>query len=365
VTGLKTLILAGGFATRLRPLSCSRPKTLFPIVNKPLLQWIFEELANNDVKEAILAINALTQFYIKQQKPAKCGLNLKYVIDPPKTPLGTAGAIKNAEKTVGYNEPFIVLNGDILVNINYKQLFETHIKTGALATIALCKVDDPYRYGVAELERDNCIKKFIEKPVKGQAPTNFINAGVYVLSPKVFEYIPKGKQCSIEREVFPLLAKEQKLFGHMVDGLWMDIGKPEEYLLANKIILDKLALANKLKTFKKAKIEMPTDVDRRVVVGKKTVIGPYAILGKNVAIGDNVQICNSVIFPDTEIGDNTIVNGAIIGEGAIVGKNVRVNNGCIIGDQSKIGDNINLIEDYAVCPAKEISGTILKRNIIC
>jgi mannose-1-phosphate guanylyltransferase len=365
VSDLKALILAGGFATRLRPLSCSRPKTLFPIVNKSLLQGIFEELAINDVKEAILAVNALTQFYIKQQKLSKCGLKIKYVIDPPKTPLGTAGPIKNAEKAIGHNEPFIVLNGDILVNINYKQLIDTHIKTGALATIALCKVDDPCRYGVAELENGNCIKSFIEKPTREQAPTNLINAGVYVLSPKVFDYIPKGTHCSIEREIFPLLAKEHKLFGHMVDGLWMDIGKPEEYLLANKVILDRLYLADKLNPLKKVKVEMPIAVDKHVVVGKKTVIGPYAILGRNTVIGDNVQICNSIIFPDVKIGDNTIINGAIIGEGAIVGKNVRVNNGCIIADQAKIGDNVNLIEDYAICPDKEVSETILKRNIIC
>jgi mannose-1-phosphate guanylyltransferase len=366
VTVLKAVILAGGFATRLRPLSCSRPKTLFPIVNKPLLQWVFEGLAANEVSEAVLAVNALTQFHIKQQKLSKCGLKIKYAIDPPKTPLGTAGPIKNVEKIVGHDEPFVVLNGDIVTNINYKQLFDAHKKTGALATIALCKVDDPCRYGVAELKNGNCIKRFIEKPTKEQAPSNLINAGAYVLSPKVFDYIPKGKQCSIEREVFPLLAKERKLFGHMFDGLWMDIGKPEEYLLTNKIVLDKLtSTSNKLSVAKKIKAKIPVAIDKHVVIGKKTIIGPYAVLGKNAIIGDNVQICNSIVFPDVKIGNNSIVNGAIIGEGAIVGENVRINNGCIVGDQAKIGDNVDLVENFAVCPAKEVSETILKRSIIC
>ncbi|MCL1976988.1 MAG: NDP-sugar synthase [Candidatus Bathyarchaeota archaeon] len=359
------MILAGGFATRLRPLSCSRPKTLFPIINKPLLQWIFEGLATNEIKEAVLAVNALTQFHIKQQKPPRYGLKIKYTIDPPKTPLGTAGPIKNAEKIIGHEEPFVVLNGDIFADINYKQLIDTHIKTDALATIALCKVDDPCRYGVAELENGNRIKNFIEKPAKGQAPTNLINAGVYVLSPKVFDYIPKGKQCSIEREVFPVLAKEHKLFGHMTDGLWMDIGKPEEYILTNKIILDNLIMANKLKPLKKSETKSPVAIDKGVVIGKKTVVGPYAILGKNVIVGDNVQIRNSVIFPDVKICDNVTIDGAIIGEGAIIGKNAQINKGCVIADQVKIKDNINLTEDFAVCPAKEISETILKRNIIC
>ena len=365
MTSLKAVILAGGFATRLRPLSCSRPKTLFPIVNKPLLQWIFEGLASNEVREVILAVNALTQFHIKQQKLSKCGLKIKYAIDPPKTPLGTAGPIKNAEKIVGHEEPYIVLNGDIFADVNYKELINTHMKTGALATIALCEVEDPSRYGVAELEKNNRIKNFIEKPVKEQAPTNFINAGIYVLSPEVFEYIPKGRPCSIEREVFPVLAREHKLFGHMLEGLWMDIGKPEEYLQTSRIILDKLAAANRLKPYRKIETKKPVAIERGCVVGKKTVIGPYAVLGRNVIVGDNVQIDNSIVFSDVKIGANTIIKGAIIGEGAIIGRNVQVNTGCIIGDQVKIKDNISLTKELAICPGKEISETILKRNIIC
>ena len=102
------MILAGGFATRLRPLSCTRPKTLFPIVNKPLLQWIFERLAKNNIQEAILAVNGLTAFYVKKQRIPKYGLKIKYSIDPPKKPLGTGGPIKNAEKLIGYTEPFPV-----------------------------------------------------------------------------------------------------------------------------------------------------------------------------------------------------------------------------------------------------------------
>ncbi len=363
MTRLKAVILAGGFATRLRPLSCARPKTLFPIVNKPLLEWIFEGLANNDVDEAILAVNALTQFHIKQQHPRKHGLRLKFSVDPPKTPLGTAGPIKKAEKLIGHDEPFIVLNGDIFANLNYKELLSTHLKSKAIATIALCKVEDPCRYGVAEMANGNLIKRFIEKPTKEQAPSDLINAGVYVLSPKIFEYIPLGKPVSMEREVFPKLAEEGRLCGHFVSCLWMDIGKPEEYLETNKVILDSLAKTLKPKNTKKFEIKAPVAFDKGVSIEEKSVIGPYAVLGQNVSVGKNVQISNSVIFPSVEINDFVSIEGAIIGEGAKIGKNVKIRSGCIIADHAKIRDNLEL--SGKVCPGKEVAENVLKPKVHC
>jgi mannose-1-phosphate guanylyltransferase len=362
---MKAVILAGGFATRLRPLSCTRPKTLFPVVNKPLLEWIFERLAQSNVDEAIMAVNALTQFYIKKEPPRKHGLKIRFSLDPPKTPLGTAGPIKKAEKLLGNAEPFIVLNGDIFTEINYGEMLNTHMESNALATIALCKVEDPSRFGVAEMAGGTRIKRFIEKPKRQEAPSNLINAGVYVLSPKIFDYIASGRAVSMEREVFPKLAEEGKLCGHLVDGLWIDIGKPEEYLETNRIILDSLTSTLKQKKAKGFELKNPVALDKGVVVGEKSVIGPYAILGKNVCVGKNVQIANSVIFPDVEIGDFATLDGVIVGEGAKISKNVKLGKGCIVGDLAKIKDSIHLPEGSAVCPAKELSENILKPQVNC
>ncbi len=362
---MKAVILAGGFGTRLRPLSCTRPKTLFPIVNKPLLQWIFERLAKNNIKEAILAVNLQTEFYIKRQRIPKSGLHIKYSIDPPKTPLGTAGPIKKAEKLLKNTEPFLVLNGDIFADVNYQEIVKKHIETNALATIALCEVEDPSRYGVAEIATDGRIIRFIEKPAKDTAPTNLINAGIYVLNPQVLSYIPKGKAVSMEREIFQKLAEQGELYGHVIHGLWIDIGKPKEYLQTNKIILDSFAKTQKTQSKGKFTIINPIALDKNVSIGENSTIGPYAILGKNVIIGKNVQISESVIFPNVKIDDYSIINGAIIGEAATIGKKVKISQGCIVADQAKITDNISLPEETSVCPAKEVSGNILKSNIIC
>jgi mannose-1-phosphate guanylyltransferase len=358
------LILAGGFGTRLRPLSCTRPKTLFPIVNKPLLQWIFERLAKNNIKEVVLAVNLQTEFYIKRQRIPKNGLRISYSIDPPKTPLGTAGPVKKAQKLLGNSEPFLVLNGDIFEDVNYIEIIEKHRETQALATIALCKVEDPSRYGVAEMADDNRITRFIEKPAKGTAPTNLINAGIYVLNPEIFRLIPRGKAVSMEREIFPKLAQQGKLFGHVIHGLWIDIGKPEEYLQTNRLILDTLK-TKKPRTAGKFELKSPVALDKGVSIGEKSVIGPYAIIGKNVTVGKNVQINNSVVFPDAQIDDDAIITCAIIGEAAVIGKRVQVNKGCIVADHAKIRDNITLPEEAAVCSGKEVSENIIKSKIIC
>lgn len=335
------------------------------MVNKPLLQWIYERLAKNNIQEAILAVNGLTAFYIKRQRIPKYGLRIKYSIDPPKKPLGTGGPIKNAERLIGDSDPFFVLNGDIYAELSYTEILKVHKKNKALATIALCEVEDPTRYGVAEVTKEGRIKRFIEKPSRGTSPTNLINAGIYVLSPEIFDYIPKEKKISMEREIFPKLVEEGKLFGYIINGLWMDIGKPEEYIQANRILLKTLARSRKNERINKFKLKAPVEIDKSVTIKPKSVIGPYAIVGRNVAIGGNVRIKNSVIFSDVKIEDGSSINGAIIGESAKIGKNVKIGRGCIIGDQVRIKDNVSLTKKIAVCPCKEVTENILKSKIIC
>jgi mannose-1-phosphate guanylyltransferase len=348
------VILAGGFATRLRPLSCTRPKTLFPIVNKPLLQWTFERLARDGINEAILAINQMTEFYLKQHRIPRSGITVKYSHDPPKKPLGTAGPVKHAERLLG-NAPFFVLNGDIFADINYKELMEKHLQTGAKATLSLCEVEDPSRYGVAEITKNGQITNFVEKPPKGTEPSKLINAGIYVLNPEILQLIPEGRAVSMEREIFPKLASQGKLYGHIVKGYWIDIGKPEEYLQTNRMLLDTMKQKRKPKGLSNVELKNPVALDKGISIAEGSTIGPYAVIGKNVAVGKNVQITDSVIFPGTKIADSAQINGAIIGEEASIGENARIGKGCIIGDHAKIVKDTVLAKGTAVCPAKEVS----------
>jgi len=350
---LKALILAGGFATRLRPLSCTRPKVLFPVLNKPLLEWTIENLSKSGIKEAILAVNHQTAFHIKNSKFSRGKVKIAYSYDPPKKPLGTGGAIKHAEELLE-EDIFLVVNGDIFTNINYAEIIKRHGERDAAATIALCTVKDPSRYGVAELGDNGRIKRFIEKPLQGASPSNLINAGIYVLSHEIFKYIQAGRKVSLEREVFPKLAEEGKLYGYIFDGLWTDIGKAEDYLELNKVLLD--SLRGKLKNVIKGngRINEPVFFDESATIEDGSTIGPYTVLGENVNVGRNVQIKNSIIFPGVSILDDSLVNGAIIGENVVVGRRVKIVGNCVIGDCAVVGDDVFLAEGVSICPAKEV-----------
>ena len=359
VKTLKAVILAGGFGTRLRPLSCTRPKILFPIVNKPLLQWTFERLARNNIEDVIMAVFYQTEVYIKHHRVPRSGVHVAYSHDPLRKPLGTGGSIKRAEKRIGHDGPFMVLNGDIFAGVNYAELLKAHQEKKAVATIAVRSVDNPSRYGVAELAEDNRIVRFIEKPPPGTAPTNLINAGVYVFSPEIFNHIPEGRPVSIEHEVFPKLAQEKTLYGHVFNGLWMDIGKPEDYLEINRKMLDSVPDAQKSKLGKNVEVRKPVAIDKKVRVGEKSALGPYAIVGRDVIIGKNVHIQESIIFAGTVISDFSSIDGAIIGEGVTIGEKTKIGKGCIIGDHAKIRDNVFLAEGISVCPANEVSKSVL------
>ena len=363
---MKAIILAGGVGTRLRPLSCTRPKLLFPILNKPLLDGTLERLEKNGVNQVILAVKFMSEIYINYYGKSKGNLKLSYSIE--KKPMGTGGAIKYAEDLIGHKKPFLVLNGDILTRINYNSLLKKHLENNAIATIALYKVADPSRYGTVKLNENNEITDFIEKAPLDKIPSNLINAGVYILDPKIFKYIPDGRFVSIEREVFPVLAKEKKLFGYEFKEIWIDIGKPIDFLKANKILLDiegkKRVIENGVKLEKNIELLDPIIIGSETFIDDNAKIGPYTIIGKNCTLGKNVNIKDSIIFPNSIIGDKVSITGSIIGESTIIGSNAKINDGCIIGDYAVINENINLSENVTICHSREIRENITENKRI-
>lgn len=220
----QAVVLAGGKGTRLRPITHELPKPMVPFRGKPLLAHTLELLRRNGIFDITVcagykAASILNHF----GDGSKYGVSLRYVVEDEA--LGTAGALKLAAQHL--RGPFVVTNADELKDFDLSELFALHVKSGAVGTIALTRVEDPSAYGIAELEGDRIVR-FVEKPAAGKAPSKLANAGLYVFSPEVFDLIPDGFAMT-ETDVFPKLAERSELYGLEVPGQWFDTGTLERY----------------------------------------------------------------------------------------------------------------------------------------
>ena len=357
---MKALVLAGGFGTRLRPLSCSRPKMLFPIANRPLIDYTLEALSKEEsVDTVVLAVYYMAESLVRYLGPTKYDLGILYSRE--QRPLGTGGPVKKA-KDIMDGDRFMVMNGDILTDFDYKRLIEYHEEKGGVATIALTQVSDPTRYGSVELDWEGRITRFVEKPEYGKAPSNLINAGIYIMEPEILDYIPDEGKVRIETEVFPKLAEENKLYGFESHGFWMDIGEPQDYLGANAMMLTKNNL-NKCgespEIDPSVVIRKPCNFGDNVRIGADSIIGPNVSIGNGVQIGKGCRIENSVVFDGVTIEDYSSVKSAILGENSVLERWVKVESGSLIGDYAQIKDGVTITERVSICPSKTIEESIL------
>lgn len=228
------LILCGGLESRVRPTSFSTPKPLLPIGYQPLLEYQIEYLKRYEFDRIILAIGFLQEQIVRYLDEHRLGIRLRYSFE--KEPLDTGGAIKNAEALV--SSDFLTLNGDVIFDgLDLDKLIYAHKKANAQATIVLAKSRTPTRFGAVELDSENRVVSFVEKPRKQPVGESWVNAGVYVIRPSVLSKIPKGRRASLELDVFPKLMREGTISGYKHDGYWADVGTPEDYLRVQKDLL--------------------------------------------------------------------------------------------------------------------------------
>ncbi len=220
----KAIILAGGQGTRLRPLTYNIPKALIPVQGKTLTEHVLDVLKRFGVKDITLSVCYMAdkvKSYFKDG--SKFGVKIDYIIE--EKPMGTAGPLILMKKL---DETFIMINGDNLFNLNFKDMYRLHNKKKATATIALTQIEDVSAFGVAKLDGDK-ILEFVEKPKPKEAPSNWISSGYYMLEPAVFDLVKGKKFAMTETIVFPFLAKQGTLFGYKDKGQWFDTGTFEDY----------------------------------------------------------------------------------------------------------------------------------------
>ncbi len=333
---MQGLILAGGFATRLRPLSCSKPKLLFPLVGIPLIDHMVNWFKDGGVRRVVLAVNHLSDKLKIEVGERRLGSEIIFSVE--ESPLGTGGPIRLARKVLDHKEPFIVANGDIVSDIDLSSVLRLHRESGAVATVALVSVREPRAFGSAALDSKGRIVRFEEKS-KTSAGRGWINAGIYVLNPSVIDMIPSKRHVSLEREVFPKLARSLKMQGWKHRGFWYDIGKIPDYVRANRELLRKPGFdtyKRRGQTVAGVRIIQPTHIGRGSILEKEASLGPYAILSESVKVDTGARVRDSIIFEETVIGENCVVEGSIVGERVNVGRETRIGKGSIVAGEIMI-----------------------------
>jgi mannose-1-phosphate guanylyltransferase len=306
---MQAVIIAGGKGTRLRPLTYGCPKPMLTLLDRPFLEWMIGRCREAGITDILLNVHyqahqVLNYFGDGQ----RFGVKIRYIEES--TPLDTAGAIKLAEPFFT-GDSLIVFNADILTDLDLKAAIQFHKDTGAEATLTLTRVPDITPFGLVELSPDQHVLAFREKPTPEQAVDflaqgiNTINAGTYILEPKIFAQYPVGEPLSFERVVFPgVLSDRHKMMGFIWDGHWMDLGTPEKYYQAHLDILSG---------------KMPYDLEAiafspspGVWIAKTAIVDPAAVLQSPCYVGDRSQIGDKAIVPpQTIIGANSLINCAI------------------------------------------------------
>lgn len=315
---LQALILAGGEGTRLRPLTETVPKPVLPLVGRPLLTYMLSWLGGHGCERAVISCGFLADGVREVLGDEACGITLSYVNE--ETPLGTAGAIKNAEALL--DERFVALNGDILMDIDLTALANFHASSGAQATIALTPVDDPSSYGLVRTGPTGEVTDFLEKPKAGEMDTNLINAGAYVLQRSVLDLVVDGQNVSIERDIFPKLVG-RGLYARADRGYWLDIGTPERYLQATQDIIAGRAA--------------PGTKAQRIGEGSEIAalarVDELSVLGQGCKLAEDVVVERSVLFDQVELGPGCHVADSIIATGATLGAGVQIKEGTVVGER--------------------------------
>lgn len=334
---MKAVILAGGEGTRLHPLTYTRPKTLIPILDRPMVNYTLDYF-KECVDEIIFAAGHMVAELRSYMDSIGEGSRVKIVTE--ENPLGTGGAVKNVESLL--DEPFIVLNADIISSINMQEFISFAEEKGGMGSIALFQSSHPEDYGVVELEEGQRIVRFVEKPTREEAFSNLINAGVYYLKPEILDLMEPNKFVSMEREVFPLII-DDGFFGYRFDGHWVDVGKVDTYLEAVRTLLD----IKGSRIDEASRIGDGVEVVDPVFVGPQSVkrsgrLGPFTSVGNGCDLGTS-EITGSVLFNKARLGENVGVTDSVLGEGVVVGDNSTL-KGCVVGDGEVIDEGSNLVD---------------------
>jgi len=350
------LILVGGFGTRLRPLTLTVPKPLVDFCNLPILCHQIQALAGAGVTEVILAINYQPEVMMKEIARLEKEYNIKITCSLEDVPMGTAGPIRLAkDKILADNTDglLFVFNSDVICHFPLGKMVDFHKSHGGEGTIMVTEVEDPTKYGVVVADDNNKIQRFVEKPK--HFISNLINAGLYLFNTSIIDRI-ENRPTSIEREIFPKMASDEKIFQMVLPGYWMDIGQPKDYLSGQTLHLSSL---NDLKLGGLASgdnIVGNVMVHETASVDPSAQVGPNVVIGPGCKVGPGSKISNSTMMAGSEVKAHTFMDGSILGWHSTVGSWCRVTGLSVIAEDVQVKDT-SYLNGTKVLPHKGINGS--------
>ena len=374
---MKAVIMAGGEGTRLRPLTCNRPKPMVPIANKPVMEHIVNLLKRHRVEEVAVTLQYMPDL-IKEHfnNGSEFGLRIRYYVE--QAPLGTAGSVKNAEDFL--DDTFIVISGDALTDIDLDRALEFHINKGSVATLVLKKVDIPLEYGVVVTDDDGRITRFLEKPSWGEVFSDTVNTGIYILSPEVLKYFKKNEMFDFSRDLFPILLKEERpMYGYVTEDYWCDIGDLKAYIQSHMDILNgqvRLDLPGKqlkqgvwmgegTEIDDDVSIMSPCIIGNNCKIRSGALIGSYSVVGDNNIIEERTGIKRSIIWKNNILDRNVQLRGSVVCNKVHLRDGVSAFEQSVIGDDTIIRPNAVIKPNIKIWPNKLIDeGAEVNSNLV-
>jgi mannose-1-phosphate guanylyltransferase/phosphomannomutase len=375
---MKAVVMAGGEGTRLRPTTANQPKPLLPVVNKPIMEHVLRLLRRHGFGETVVTVQflaALIRNYFGDGE--ELGMTLRYATEH--TPLGTAGSVRNAAEVLA-GEPFLVISGDALTDIDLTDMVKFHRQRGAAVTIGLKSVSDPLEFGIVITGADGRIERFLEKPTWGQVFSDTVNTGIYVMEPDVLCSVAAGEVVDWSADVFPaLLAAGAPLFGYVTDGYWEDVGTHESYLRAQADVLNRKVdvdidafevspgvwIGEGAEVHPDAVLKGPLFIGDYAKVEAGAELREYTVLGNNVVVKGRAFLHRAVVHDNVFLGPQTALRGCVIGKNTDVMRAARIEEGAVVGDECVVEEEAFLSAGVKVYPFKTIeAGAVVNTSVI-
>jgi mannose-1-phosphate guanylyltransferase/phosphomannomutase len=374
------IVMAGGFGTRIRPLSANLPKPMLPVVNRPILERVLNHLASFGMREAVL----LTYFDPDKIRHAfrdgkRLGMKLHY--NNGDQDYGTAGAVAHGSDAADADD-YLVLSGDVICDFDLNELVAAHRQNKAAVTIGLTRVANPLQFGIVIIDGESRVRRFLEKPTWGEVFSDTVNTGIYVVQRDALAQVPRNEPCDFSRDLFPrLLAGGAPLFGYVLRGYWRDIGDPESYLAVHRDYFDgtlNLMPPGELRQIagKPLWIEGDAEIDPSVEVRGTVVIGPECriasrvrledvVLGPGTVVEARAELRRTIAWDHVVLAEGARVEDAVLGARVHVGAGTVVEKGAVIADDTVLGAEVRVKEAVKIWPAKVVEDhAVVHSNLV-